>query len=83
MIPGCRQTVVKSTSSRLEVKIECDSPTSQRTYWALAEAIDTEHVEGAVMVRTEINRRAKDTRMKMKARWLGSDCGDVKPLPKD
>ncbi len=79
LIPGCRQTIVKATDSRLEVKIECHSPTSQQTIWAMAKKQDSEHVKGTVMRRYEMNGRARDTRMKMTAEWIAADCGDVKP----
>ena len=63
----------------MEVKVECHSPTSQETIWAMTEKQDSDHVKGTVMRRHEMNGRARDTRMKMTAEWIAADCGDVKP----
>jgi hypothetical protein len=76
---SCTQTVLTSTSTKQEVKMECNMNGNTGTGTATVEAKDSEHVNGLVTMHMGANGRTMDMKITITAKWLSSDCGDVKP----
>jgi hypothetical protein len=76
---SCTQTIVTSTGSKQEVKMECNMNGNTGTGTATVEAKDSEHVNGLVTMHMGANGRNMDMKITITAKWLSSDCGDVKP----
>jgi hypothetical protein len=72
---SCKQTIVTSTGTKQEVKMECDKGTGTVTL----EAKDSEHVNGLVLMHMSSNGRSMDMKINITAKWISSSCGDVKP----
>ena len=72
---SCKQTIVTSTSTKQEVKMECEKGTANVT----VEARDSEHVNGLVVMHMGANGRTMDMKIAITAKWISSSCGDVKP----
>jgi Protein of unknown function (DUF3617) len=74
----CSQTIVKSTSSVQEMRIDCrktketetTSTSTIRTSAANPQTVTTEAILAA---------GANEMKQKMTGKWLGADCGSVKP----
>ena len=76
---SCKQTIVTSTGTKQEVKMECNMPGNSGTGTVTVEAKDPEHVSGLVLMHMGSNGRTMDMRVTITAKWLSSSCGDVKP----
>jgi len=76
----CTQTVTGSTSRSLDLKIVCTGEQHQDTHGTMhIEATSRETFSGSFdMVSTDGENRMTMKRT-MNGKWLGSDCGDVKP----
>jgi hypothetical protein len=72
---SCKQTIVTSTSTKQEVKMDCEKGTANVT----VEAKDSEHVNGLVVMHMASNGRNMDMKITITAKWISSSCGDVKP----
>jgi hypothetical protein len=72
---SCKQTILTSTGTKQEVKMECDKGTGTVT----VEAKDSEHVNGLVVMHMASNGRNMDMKITITAKWISSSCGDVKP----
>jgi len=76
---SCTTTIVTSTGSKQEVKLECSMSGNTGTGRATVEAKDSEHVNGLVTMHMGANGRTMDMKITITAKWLSSDCGNVKP----
>jgi hypothetical protein len=76
---SCTQTIVTSTSTKQEVRMECNMPGNSGTGTVTIEAKDPEHVNGLVIMHMGANGRNMDMKVTINAKWLSSSCGDVKP----
>jgi len=75
---SCRQTVVSSTGSRLEIKWECDG--SQKSTGSMKiEAPDPLHVNSLINFTMGANGHEMNMKVTNSAKWLSNSCGDVKP----
>lgn len=79
--PGCTYTVVSSSGSKMEVKMECVRNGMTMTGNVVVTASDSENVKGTVHMNTTSTSGGPSNGMKMDstftAKWLGSSCGDV------
>jgi hypothetical protein len=74
---SCKQTVVSSTASLQELKVECTG--NQKMAGTVRfEAVDNEHVKGAVHFDTEAQGHAMTVDSVINGKWVAADCGDVK-----
>ncbi len=73
---SCKQTIVTSTGTKQEVKMECTNATGTVTI----EAKDSEHVTGLVVMHMGANGRTMDSKINITAKWISSSCGDVKQV---
>jgi uncharacterized protein DUF3617 len=76
---SCKQTIVTSTGTRQEVKMECNMQGNSGTGTVTIEAKDPEHVSGLVLMHMGANGHTMDMKVTITAKWLSSSCGDVKP----
>ena len=79
---SCKQTVVTSTSTKQEMKMECDMPNKGSGTVTVA-AKDPEHVNGLVVMHVGNNGHNMDMKITITAKWISSSCGDVKPADKE
>jgi hypothetical protein len=75
----CKQTIVTSTSTKQELKMDCDMPGNKGTGTVTIEAKDPGHVNGLVLMHVGNNGRNMDMKITITAKWVSSSCGDVKP----
>lgn len=75
---SCTYTVVSSTSSKLEMKLECNQNGTTMSGNVHVEALSSENVKGSVQMNTSggsagtMNMNSTFT-----SKWLGASCGDV------
>jgi hypothetical protein len=79
---GCTYTVTSSTSSKMEVKMQCSQNGMTMTGNVVVSATDSENVKGTVhMNTTGGNGSSGSNPMNMNStftsKWLGAACGDV------
>ena len=76
---SCKQTVITSTGTKQEMRMDCDMSGNKGTGTVTIEAKDSEHVNGQVVIHMSANGRPMDMKITINAKWLSSSCGDVKP----
>lgn len=78
---GCTYTVVSSSGSKMEVKMECVRNGMTMTGNVSVTASNSENVKGTVHMNTTSGNGAAGNGMKMESsftsKWIGSSCGDV------
>lgn len=79
---GCTYTVTSSTSSKMEVKMDCSMNGTTMTGNVVVTATDSENVKGTVhMNTTGGNGNGGSNTMNMNStftsKWIGAACGDV------
>jgi hypothetical protein len=76
---SCKQTVVSSTSSVLEVHMECTGrQQSSGTY--RIEATSPTTITGALNMVMSDGTHSMTMKRQVAGKWLGADCGEVKPI---
>jgi hypothetical protein len=75
---SCRQTIVSSSGSRLEVNWECDGA-QKNTGSMKIEAPDSSHVNSLINITMGANGHVMTMKVTNSAKWLSNSCGDVKP----
>jgi hypothetical protein len=79
---SCQPKIVNMTSSKVDVRIECQQEKSdmKTTGDMSIERKDSEHFVGnGTMKSTGANGRAMDIKWSMTGAFVSSDCGNVKP----
>jgi hypothetical protein len=81
----CTHRVISSTGSKMEIEALCTLDGGVKTtVSARHEALSPERVTSIVTTRTESKApgdgRPMTMTSRMNARWLGADCGEVKPV---
>jgi hypothetical protein len=76
---SCTYTVVSSTTSKLEMKLQCDQNGMKTTGNVQVRAVDAENVEGSMQMNTSGNGSTNTMNMNstFTSKWLGAACGDV------
>lgn len=80
--PDCKQTILKSTSSEIQAKIECtgkDAANMTGTFKSSAPTAFSGVLNGTV---TEEGQTIPISNT-IQGKWLGADCGSVKPMKAD
>jgi hypothetical protein len=77
----CTKTVLKSTSSVQEVRVDCKSDRYNSSGTIKLKASNSENWSGTLeTVLTPVGQGSPMTiRTNVSGKWLGADCGDVKP----
>jgi hypothetical protein len=77
---NCSRTVVTSTSSKMELKLECSESGVTAHGTMLVEALDSENAKGSL--RMVASGGGGDRTMNLNSdftsKWLGASCGDTK-----
>ena len=79
---ACKQTIMTSTSTKQEVRLECDTPGNKTVRTVKVEAVDSSHLKGLVLSTIGNNGRNMEMKVNISGRFLNSSCGDVKPSSK-
>lgn len=79
--PGCTYTVLSSSGSKMEVKMECTRNAMTMTGNVSVTASDSENVKGTMHMNSTGSNAGQSGAMKMDStftsKWLGAACGDV------
>jgi hypothetical protein len=77
---SCRRTVLKRSAGALDMRLECTGEGQQRTTSSFHFAAPTpETLAGTVEVAMQSGPNATTSNQNVQGRWLGPDCGNVKP----
>ncbi len=75
---SCKQTIVTQTSTAMEVHMECSG--EQKMSGTLRyQAVSSEAVSGSTDMVVTNGTKTMSSKHNMQGKWLGSDCGSVKP----
>jgi hypothetical protein len=78
--PNCTQQVVSSSSSKLQVHVECSSQGGGKSVGDLIiDRIDGEHAKGAMDMKIASGDKNMTMKMTFDTKFISTDCGDVKP----
>ena len=75
---GCTQKVTSLSSTRQELHLEC-SGQMKGSGDVIIERVDSEHAKGNMLVKGEGDHPVT-IKASFTTKYLGADCGDVKPL---
>jgi hypothetical protein len=75
---SCTHTVVTSSSSKLEMRIQCGAEGTKTNGTLRVEALNSENVKGSMQMVSSGGDRTMNMSSNFTAKWLGPNCGDVK-----
>lgn len=75
---SCKTTVIRNTSSELEVRRECSEEGNVRTTTEQFRMDGRRHVSGTVDAAMSQGGKPLTMHMTIEGRWLGADCGGIK-----
>lgn len=76
---NCKSTLVRSSSSEQDIRMECNESGVQANATVHIQALSSENVKGTVQVTASGGGNKMNSQSSFSAKWLGSDCGNVKP----
>jgi len=77
---SCKRTITRSSAGAMEFHMECDNGRMKSVGDGHFRADGPESIKGEVVTNTIMEGRAPTTsKVSISSRWLGSDCGSVKP----
>ena len=76
--PECKRTTVNSTSKQIDVTMECTGEQKMNGTFHF-EAIDRQNIRGNLNLVVSGGANTMTIKRTMQGKWLGSDCGSVKP----
>lgn len=76
---SCTQKVISSSSSRWQVRIDCNENSHKMTGNLTVERIDSTHIKGNMVAKGGMEEHPVDMKMSFESTWLSTDCGKVKP----
>ncbi|MBZ5575409.1 MAG: DUF3617 domain-containing protein [Acidobacteriia bacterium] len=75
---NCKGTLLRSSSGEQQIREECTQQNMQITAMVHVEAVDSEHVKGTMDMTASGGGNQMNSKGTFTARWIGSDCGDLK-----
>lgn len=75
---NCHRTVVTSSSSKLEFKMECAAASVKSSGIVRVEAVSSEHVKGTMQMSVGDGARAMKMNSTFDSKWLGPACEGTK-----
>jgi len=75
---GCHPTVISSTASVMDVRVQCSNPRHTTTGTFHFETSSPEAVSGTVNMTISEGAQSMTMKRVIAGKWLGADCGDVK-----
>jgi hypothetical protein len=79
---NCKRTTVSSSSSQIDVRMECTGEQKMNGTFHF-EAIDRQTMRGKIDLVVSNGANTMTMKRTMQGKWLGSDCGNVKPQGED
>jgi hypothetical protein len=76
---SCKVTPISSSGSKRVMQISCDGATGKTEGTITVESIDPEHFTGTMAMHINAEGRKMEMNSKASGKWLGPNCGDVKP----
>jgi redox-regulated HSP33 family molecular chaperone len=73
---ACTHTVITSSTTRQEIKIECHRNGATQTGTVIVERPDNEHVKGTVRMSMEHGDRTMTANSTYESKWLGPTCSE-------
>ncbi len=77
--PSCKRTRETRTARLWQLQETCLSGGRQRTLDIDYQAINRETITGSVNVAMSTGAQSMTMKQAVRGRWLGADCGDIKP----
>ena len=74
----CKETLVSNTASVMEMRLQCGGATHGTGTYRF-EAVSREQVRGTMNMTVSNGAHTMTMKRVMNGRWLGPDCGNVKP----
>ena len=74
----CKETLVSNTAKVMEMRLQCSGETRGNGTYRF-EAVSREEVRGTMTMTVSSGSDTMTMKRVMNGRWLGSDCGNVKP----
>ena len=75
---SCKQTIVTRTAAVVETHIECSGPQKMSGTFRF-QALSRETIRGEVSMVLASGDKAMTSKHTLDGKWLGADCGNVKP----
>lgn len=75
---SCKRTVVTSSSSRQEFRVECTNEQMTSTGTMRFEALDSEHVSGKTKMNVTRSGQTMTVELTFSSKWLGAACPEKK-----
>jgi hypothetical protein len=75
---SCKMTVVSSSLTRQELKMDCESHGSKQTGTVVVEALSSESTKFSVQVAANQDGHAMNMTINGTSKWLGETCSDAK-----
>jgi hypothetical protein len=75
---SCTRTVVTSSSSKVEMQLQCAMDGTKTNGTFRVEAMNSENVKGSMQMATTGGDRTMNMNSNFTAKWLAPDCGDIK-----
>jgi hypothetical protein len=75
---SCKMTVINSSRSKLEAKMDCDSPENKSTSTVTIEASSSESSKFSVVSKGTANGRPMNMTVNGTGKWLSATCTDTK-----
>jgi hypothetical protein len=76
---GCKQTVVTRTATEVEIHESCGGPAGTMFGTFHFTALNRETIAGTTSVTQSNGDKTMSVRQQIGGKWLGSDCGAIKP----
>lgn len=76
--PSCTKTVLSSTSSKMDVQIECADQGVKTHAKIKMEALNSENVKGTMHFAAQGAQQGAESDATFKAKWLSAACGDIR-----
>ena len=76
---SCNVTTVSSSRNKEEFSFECENGGSKSTGTMKIEAVDSTHINSLVVINMTAGGRPMNMKITNTSKWLGADCGSVKP----
>ena len=74
----CKETLASNTAKVMEMRLQCSGETRGNGTYRF-EAVSREEVRGTMTMTVSSGSDTMTMKRVMNGRWLGSDCGNVKP----
>jgi hypothetical protein len=75
---SCKMTVINSSRSKLEARMDCDSPDNKSTSTVTIEASSSESSKFSVVSKGTANGRPMNMTVNGTGKWLSATCTDTK-----